>query len=68
MIKAWKRGTVTLEMKLPRIKSRKCDLHDFLMSCNLLNISKSVDAEKTINFNEKCGGIDEKLSGIATKI
>ena len=72
VLQACERGIVTLEMKLPDGKSRRCDLQDVLgLSYNLLSVPKATKAGKVIEFDDTHGriiGKDGKLSAVATRI
>ena len=55
-LEATGQGIVSLQMKLPDGKTRRCKLHDVLyvpkLSYNLLSVSKAAEAGKTAKFNE----------------
>ena len=72
---ATSRGTVSMEMKLPNNKTRRCKLLDVLyvpnLSYNLLSVSKAAEAGKVTNFDDiHCQIFDSKrkLIAVATRI
>jgi len=74
-LEATGQGVVTLEMKLPNGKTRRCKLHDVLfvpkLSYNLLSVSKAAEAGKMAEFN-KAGcqilNANKKLIAATTRV
>ena len=68
-------GIITLEMKLPDKKTKRCELPSVLyvpkLSYSLLSVSKAAEAGKTVEFDEthcQILGANQKPVAMATKV